>query len=148
VTSAWHERVAAVSRTVSDATGGPFVGLVDVCVVTAETWCVQDRYAADVGDFIKLGLLRHLAGPSESGGAALVIGVNWYLTPDEAHNQDGKHVSYLHATSAQHNSLRACDPDLMERLGRVVAEGRSVEALERLGALPDGCRTFREPLQR
>ena len=37
---------------------------------------MQDRYAGDIGDYGKLGLLRSL---SRTG---LRIGVNWYLTPD------------------------------------------------------------------
>jgi hypothetical protein len=56
---------------------------------------MQDRYAGDVGDFIKLGLLRHIARTSESQIGALRPGINWYLTGDEAHNQDGKHTGYL-----------------------------------------------------
>ena len=39
---------------------------------------MQDRYAGDIGDFIKLGLLRALAGSD------LNLYINWYLTPDES----------------------------------------------------------------
>ena len=45
---------------------------------------MQNRYAGDVGDFGKLGLLRQLTS------SQLDIGVNWYLAPDESHN------AYLH----------------------------------------------------
>ena len=47
----------------------------------AEEMTMQNRYAGDIGDYSKLGLLRalHLAGFS--------IGLNWYLTPDETHNR-------------------------------------------------------------
>ena len=103
---------------------------------------MQDRYAGDVGDFIKLGLIRHLAA------ADLAFGVNWYLTPDEAHNADGKHVAYVEPENRRHASLKACDPDLMERLSRVVAGSRSVQALEDSGSLPVGALTFREVLDR
>ena len=37
---------------------------------------MQNRYAGDVGDFGKIGLLRQLAA------AGYHIGVNWYLAPD------------------------------------------------------------------
>jgi hypothetical protein len=103
---------------------------------------MQNRYAGDVGDFIKLGLIRHLAGHD------LSFGVNWYLAPDEAHNADGKHVAYVELDNRQHASLKACDPDLMERLSRVVAGSRSVQALESSGALPVGALTFGEVLDR
>ena len=103
---------------------------------------MQNRYAGDVGDFIKLGLIRHLAA------ADLSFGVNWYLTPDEAHNADGKHVAYVEPGNRQHASLKACDPDLMERLSRVVAGSRSVQALEDSGALRASALTFGEVLDR
>jgi hypothetical protein len=99
---------------------------------------VQDRYAGDVGDFLKLGLLRHLAAPERLGGAGLVVGLNWYLTDDESHNADGRHVGYLNSGNRFHASLASCDPDLIRRLGDVVRRGRSVEALEGSGALPAG----------
>lgn len=51
---------------------------------------MQNRYVGDIGDFGKYALLRSIAG------TGLTIGVNWYLTPDENHNSDGKHTSYLH----------------------------------------------------
>lgn len=98
---------------------------------------MQDRYAGDVGDFMKLGLLRALA--SHSG---LRLGVNWYLAPEESHNADGKHVAYLAASNARHASLRTCDADLMDRLAGVVASERSASALEACGALPAGTLFF------
>ena len=52
---------------------------------------MQNRYAGDVGDFGKLGMLRALAQSD------LKVGVNWYLVPDENHNDDGKHIGYLAA---------------------------------------------------
>ena len=47
---------------------------------------MQNRYTGDIGDFSKLGLLRALSN------AGLSIGLNWYLTPNETHNEDGKHT--------------------------------------------------------
>ncbi len=94
---------------------------------------MQDRYAGDVGDFQKLGLLRHLGR-----AAGLIIGVNWYRAPDEAHNADGKHTKYLQPSNRWHAALASCDPDLMRELAVVVETQRSVQELERSGALPDG----------
>lgn len=51
---------------------------------------MQNRYVGDVGDFGKYGILRSI------GETGLKLGVNWYLTPDESHNSDGKHTSYLY----------------------------------------------------
>jgi hypothetical protein len=108
---------------------------------------VQDRYAGDVGDFLKLGLLRHLAAPTSAGGAGLRVGVNWYLAPDEAHNADGRHTAYLHPGNRHHASLERCDPELMRILEAVVEKGaRSVRALESSGVLPRGSITYSERL--
>jgi hypothetical protein len=107
---------------------------------------MQNRYAGDVGDFMKLGLLRHLAGPTCAGGAAVSIAFNWYLAPDEDHNDDGKHIAYLRPANRQHYALRACDADLMRCLADVVAGARSVRASETCGALPAGSATHPEML--
>ncbi|MFN0090132.1 MAG: hypothetical protein ACKVWR_07690 [Acidimicrobiales bacterium] len=96
---------------------------------------LQDRYAGDVGDFLKFGLLRWLHAPVD-GAEPLRVGVVWYLTVDEDHNADGKHVAYLDAGDAVGRRLQALDPDLHRRLGGVVKQGRSVAALEAAGVLP------------
>lgn len=86
---------------------------------------MQDRYTGDIGDFGKLGLLRQL----ESTG--LSIGVNWYRTPDEMHNSDGLHISYLRS-----EQFRSCDPNLWAALGNIVNSGkREIAALEQAGIL-------------
>jgi hypothetical protein len=97
---------------------------------------MQDRYAGDVGDFVKFGLLRHLVASRDE--RALRLGVNWYLTPDEGHNADGKHIGYLFSNNSVHGALRSCDPDLAPLLRRVVEQERTVAALEESGALPTG----------
>ena len=79
---------------------------------------MQNRYTGDIGDFGKLGLLRVLQA------AGFSIGVNWYLTPDENHNQDGKHINY--------DDLRPCDESLWRELKQIVDSGnRSVAALQK-----------------
>src|SRR6056297_640624 len=107
---------------------------------------VQDRYAGDLGDFLKLGLLRWLAAPS-SDAPPHRLGVVWYLTPDETHNADGKHVAYLVPESTAGRQLRLLDADLYDRLATMVRGGeRSVARLEAHGVLPAGSRTFGEVL--
>lgn len=75
---------------------------------------MQDRYAGDVGDFGKLGLLRKIAG------SGLTIGVNWYHTfkPEEHDRGDGKHIGYLHD-----RSFRGCDDELLKVL-QIDCEGK------------------------
>lgn len=83
---------------------------------------MQDRYAGDIGDYVKLSLLRYL-------GRGQRLGVAWYLHPDEGHNSDGKHVSYLH----EPGKWRDLDPTLFDTLEQIVRNNnrRSVEALQR-----------------
>jgi alkylated DNA nucleotide flippase Atl1 len=119
---------------------------VDGTAVLTETRLMQDRYAGDVGDFIKLGLLRHLAACRTEH--ALRVGVNWYFTSDEGHNADGKHIAYAFSGSRLHDGLRSCDPDLMCLLRDVVDRERSVAALEASGALPAGTKFHRAVLHR
>lgn len=80
----------------------------------------------DIGDFVKLAILRALM-PGER------LGVAWRLYPDEAHNADGRHIGYLSSPG----QWRAYDPDLFDGLAAVVAEGRRrVRALQDAGLLP------------
>ena len=79
---------------------------------------MQDRYTGDIGDFGKLGLLRVL----QSQG--LTMGVNWYLTPDRNHHDDGKHTKYL-----RDESYRKYDESLWLELKKIVeANQRKVSA--------------------
>ena len=81
---------------------------------------MQNRYEGDIGDYSKLGLLRalHLAGFS--------IGLNWYLTPDETHNSDGRYVDYL-----KQEKYRTCDPGLWLGLKTIVdGDNREVRYMQ------------------
>ncbi len=83
---------------------------------------MQNRYAGDIGDFGKLGLLRALRA------AGLSLGVNWYLVPDEKHNQDGKFTEY--------EDLRVCDEALWDELKAIVdSDRREVEKLQKKSIL-------------
>ncbi len=93
---------------------------------------MQDRYAGDIGDFGKYGLLRSLCGDD------LRLGVLWYaFKGDELEKPgDGKRIDYLDPPD---DSLRECDPDLFNRMHAVAYGGdRSIAAVEKSGALPEG----------
>ena len=57
---------------------------------------MQDRYAGDIGDFGKYGLLRALCG-EDGHGPALRLGVLWYRVLEAEENNDGRHTAYLHS---------------------------------------------------
>ncbi len=81
---------------------------------------MQHRYVGDIGDFVKLAILRAVYPAGN-------LGVAWWLFPDECHNGDGRHTTYLQ----QPERWRALDPVLFDTLGQVVAEGeRNVHALQ------------------
>ena len=93
---------------------------------------MQDRYAGDVGDFGKYGLLRRLCSP-DTHGAALRLGVLWYRFEDETPG-DGTYVSYLEPPHAQ--QYEKCDPELFQRMCSIVHGERSIAAVETSGVLP------------
>lgn len=84
---------------------------------------MQDRYAGDIGDYVKLALLRAIAPGHQ-------LGVLWYLYPDETHNGDGRHTTYLDSPGR----WRHLDPALFDALQQVMPE-RTVASLESCGAL-------------
>jgi len=86
---------------------------------------MQDRYTGDIGDYVKYGLLRALADGRR-------LGVAWYLFADAGHNDDGRHVDYLH----DHGQWRGHDPALFDVLKRIVGDDRrNVAAVEQSGIL-------------
>ncbi|MYB41179.1 MAG: hypothetical protein F4X76_03105 [Chloroflexi bacterium] len=89
---------------------------------------MQDRYAGDIGDFAKYGLLRALCGDD------LRLGVLWYLVPDEPSDGNGGVTGYLDSVEA---GLRECDPDLFDELRGLVATERSVAEVQRRRILPE-----------
>lgn len=90
---------------------------------------MQDRYAGDIGDFGKYGLLRALCG---DGGPRL--GMAWWMTQDEEQTNDGNMTAYL---ERREPGLWECDPELFEALARMVREGnRTVAGVAALGVLP------------
>ena len=79
---------------------------------------MQDKYAGDIGDFVKLGLLRAISPERK-------LGVTWYRFPNESHNTDGRHVSYLE----QPDKYASVDPELFQYLRNVVRDTRSITSL-------------------
>lgn len=96
---------------------------------------MQDRYAGDVGDFVKYGLLRAIKGRKS-------VGVAWYLNPyTDPHG--GRHTEYL----KQGKHWRHLDPELFDKLAKLVRDdGRSVKAVQRSGVLGKQTVFAAEPL--
>jgi len=87
---------------------------------------MQNRYVGDIGDYVKLAILRELARGKR-------IGVAWWLFPDESHNKDGGHREYLD----RENEWKPFDPDLFDALLRIRERGeRNVRELEDPALLP------------
>jgi len=81
---------------------------------------MQNRYVGDVGDYVKLSILRGLSGERR-------IGIAWWLFPDESHNRDGRHLGYLD----QDKQWRAYDPPLFDALLAIRKEKRrDIRSLE------------------
>ena len=93
---------------------------------------MQDRYVGDVGDFAKYGLLRRLTGRPDQ--RKIRLGVVWCLFPNETHNNDGRHVSYLRKPE-----FESLDDPLLAALRNIVASGRRcISTVSRSGLFPDG----------
>lgn len=111
---------------------------------------MQNRYTFDIGDFGKYGLLRALCGGNATQ-PELSLGVAWYLTPDERHNADGKHLGYL---LSDRSEFRLCDPDLYDEIRRLlidetgspIPDRRRVATVEQSGILPRGTCFHSQPL--
>lgn len=87
---------------------------------------MQNRYVGDIGDYVKLAILRALM-------PKMHLGVAWWLYPDEGHNTDGRHITYLDKSY----EWRSFDTDLFDNLKSIVRRGeRQVSALEEAGLLP------------
>lgn len=107
---------------------------------------MQDRYAGDVGDFLKLLTLRALIS-SKDVSPGLSLGVVWYRTTTEESNADGKHIAYLTRTTTRDRMLCELDDELAGCLLPVAhADPRSVADLQRCGALPSNTLYHEEAL--
>ena len=84
---------------------------------------MRDSYVADVGDFGKYALLKALAGGD------LRLRVLWCCNSEPDATQDGRFTEYP--------ELRACDPDLYDRLAQILKDKqRSLAHVENNHLLP------------
>lgn len=91
---------------------------------------MQNRYFGDVGDFGKYGLLRKLCNGT-GASPQLSLSMIWYLVPDEGHNGDGKHISYL-----QKPEFSECDLELLETLKDMLKNNdRAVDLIQKSNLL-------------
>ena len=102
---------------------------------------MQDRYAGDVGDFGKFGLLRHLCGVTAQDKHARFKkpGVIWYKTDPgkkEKESPHGKFINYLQTAMKKPGLYMECDEPLFTALARVVKKNRTIGALEAEDLLP------------
>lgn len=102
---------------------------------------MQDRYAGDIGDFGKIGLLKALQAQG------LSIGVNWYLVEpmDTERKADGTYKQedgkYLIP-----EKLQVCDTLLAEKLTKIAkSDHRSIRSLEQ-GNFILNARYYSEPV--
>ncbi|MGA3002634.1 MAG: hypothetical protein ABSE20_12955 [Acetobacteraceae bacterium] len=80
---------------------------------------MQNHYVGDIGDYLKLGILRALS-------PGYRLGVAWWLYPDEVHDGNGKHVGYIQRPE----QWRHFDPALFNALRHIVTSGlRNVDVL-------------------
>ena len=102
---------------------------------------MQDRYAGDIGDYGKIGLLKALQAQG------LSIGVNWYLVEpmDTERKVDGTYKQedgkYLIP-----EKLQVCDTLLAEKLTKIAkSDHRSIRSLEQ-GNFILNARYYSEPV--
>jgi hypothetical protein len=108
------------------ASGAEAIMIADADVTAGRIVNMQNRYVGDIGDYVKLAILRAL-----SPGRRL--GIAWWLFPDSGTAGDGRHISYLDAET----KWQDLDPPLYDALKQVVASGsRKVTALEDANLLP------------
>lgn len=102
---------------------------------------MQDRYAGDIGDYGKIGLLKALQAQG------LSIGVNWYLVEpmDTERKVDG---TYKHEDGKYliPEKLQVCDTLLAEKLTKIAkSDHRSIRSLEQ-GNFILNARYYSEPV--
>jgi hypothetical protein len=95
---------------------------------------MQDRFAGDIGDFGKLGLLRALARPP------LRLGILWYRTPDGVSGGDNR--DFLERPER----YRSCDPVLFDALTTFHQGQRRITRISSLPILPPGTLCIDDPV--
>ena len=94
---------------------------------------MQDRYAGDIGDFGKIGLLKALVAQG------LSVGVNWYYV--EPLNAEKNVDGTFKRDDGRYRipeSLQVCDKDLAEKLIKISkSEIRSIKELKKENLIPN-----------
>lgn len=124
---------------------------------------MQDKYAADVGDFGKYALLKCItlydSQQKDKNPPACRLGVIWYKTDpkhtDREHQvMDGKHIRYLGLAidptgkvadvprNKDGKDFECCDPTLYQKLQKIARSGRSVAAIEEANILGENVTYF------
>ena len=120
---------------------------------------MQDKYAADIGDYAKYGLLRTLtqglSGCDDGtpvglgdGKRQLRLGVIWYYVATNGPLPPmGQAFNFILNPNQHEQRLIECAPQLFEILSNLIATAqRAVEAIEGASVLPDDTVYFREPV--
>lgn len=94
---------------------------------------MRDQYVGDIGDYVKLGLLRSLK--------ANHLGVIWYKTGGKENSSDGKFTEYLHDLQN-----KEYDEDLFNRLKQIVCKDGK-RRIERLEKILKGASFYKEEVQ-
>lgn len=82
---------------------------------------MQHRFVGDIGDFIKMAILRALAPDKR-------LGIAWWMHPEQARDGDGQHLAYLRDPGR----WRHLDPWLFDHLADTASGGvRHVSSLEK-----------------
>jgi hypothetical protein len=100
---------------------------------------MQDRYAGDIGDYVKIALLRFLIQED----VRRRLGVAWCRTPNEKGNEAGRYTEYLDRRPHWREKFCKDTFDKLEPIGKAARESRSVKRLEETGLL-DGTRFHSE----
>ena len=109
---------------------------------------MQNKFACDVSDFGKYGILRFLNGLTAGDGLPNYrLGVVWYLQPDERHNGAGRHTSYLFPAGRDDRAeYWNCDHNLWHGLRSIMLGEngweRCVCCVRSAGILPRGTEFF------
>ena len=108
---------------------------------------MQDKFALDIGDFGKYGLLRWLCGVT-SDERRVRLGVVWYYVSAQGQLPSlGNTFKYLSTPGQHEQRLIQCDRELYGILQNLINSGqRSVKAIQSSGALPDGTVYYLDPV--
>lgn len=98
---------------------------------------MQDKYVGDIGDYVKLGLLRALMEDRK-----YKLGVAWYRVPDEKDKKDGSKIEYLDRSDL----YAELDRELFDHLYRLRKASDEPKTIESLLTVLPGAVSFSESL--